>query len=213
MTETYVSNFEFRASNLSSKMGFSLMELLMVLTLAPIVFFSIYSNFSAGVRIWSTVVRQTPQEDLNIFYYKVKRDLENMVRCASVPFSGDKEEIDFASSIEARPELGGHHGIGQVRFFYDPAAKTINREVKDYSQLYRDTAGQLSVLLRDVSSFELSYLSLNQTGDEYFWSDSWAAEDGKLPLAVRLSFMSEQAVGRQERTVHIPVGGKIKVVG
>lgn len=193
-----------------AKRGFSLLELLMVLTLAPIVLFTLYSNFSAGLRIWSTVVRQTPEEDVNIFYTKARRDLENMLRYDGVPFIGDKEEIAFAASVEAPPELGGRQGIGQVRLFYDPSSKSIVRETQDISQVYRDSPGQRQVLLKGVSSFELSYLSANQTGNGYQWNESWVPQPGVLPTAVRLSFSIPGSSGARERTIYIPVGGKIK---
>ncbi len=194
----------------SSQVGFSLIELLLVMTLAPLVFFSIYSNFSAGVRIWSTVVRQTPEEDLNIFYYKTQRDIENMLRYTSIPFGGDKEEIVFAAAIEALPELGGDHGIGQVRFFYDETSKTINREVKNYSEFYRDSPGHQTVLLQGVSSFELSYLSFSKLDNSAVWRDSWKPDGNNLPLAVRLSFSTVQNADKQERVIFIPTGGNFK---
>ena len=198
------------ATRVCGQLGFSLLELLMVLTLAPIVFFTLYSSFSAGLRIWSTVVSQTPEEDLNIFYMKTRRDIENMLRYDPIPFSGDNEEAAFASVIEAPAELGGRHAIGQVRFFYDPSSKTVRRETKNISQLHKDSAGQVTVLLKGVTSFALFYLSNNQTGDDYSWSDSWAPQSGTLPVALRLSFKTADTPDRQERIVYVPVGGRIK---
>ena len=206
----FVSNFVLRISNLEDK-GFSLIELLLVMTLAPIVFFSVYSNFSAGVRIWSTVVRQTPEEDLNIFYYKTRRDLENMLRYASIPFSGEKDEIMFASAVEAIPPLGGKRGIGQAHFFYDSSSKTIKREIKNFSELYRDSPGQETVLLKGVSSFELSYLFFSSSDHGAVWGDSWGSDkDNLLPLAVKMSFFTESGTEKQERIIFIPAGGKFK---
>jgi len=181
------------------------------MTLAPIIFFSVYSNFSAGVRIWSTVVRQTPQEDLNIFYYKIRRDIENMLRYVSIPCMGDKEEVTFASSIETIPEIGGKRGIGQVRLFYDTNSKSIRREIKNFSEIYRDAPGQETVLLRGVSEFELSYLSVGLPGSAAAWNDSWKSEGANLlPLAVRLSFSTETSAAKQERIFFILAGGKFK---
>ena len=193
-----------------ARRGFSLLELLLVLTLAPVVFFALYSNFSAGVRIWSTVVRQTPEEDVNIFFYKVRRDIENILRYDAVPFSGDGEEIVFAGAIEARPELGGKRGIGQVRLFYDGSSKTVNREVKDMSQIHQDSSGERTVLFHDVASFSLFYLTPAQVGGSYSWTDSWTPQPATLPAAVRLSFSTQKAGERQERVIFIPAGGKIQ---
>ena len=181
----------------------------MVLTLAPIIFFTLYSSFSAGLRIWSTVVRQTPEEDLNIFYMKTRRDIENMLRYDPIPFSGDSEEVVFASAIEAPAELGGRHAIGQVRFFYDSSSKSVNRETKNISQVYKDSSGQRTTLLQGVTSFALSYLSTSLTGSEYSWNDSWTPQPGTLPIALRLSFTTADTGGRHERAIYIPVGGKI----
>ncbi len=180
------------------------------MTLAPIVFFSVYSNFSAGVRIWSAVVRQTPEEDLNIFYYKIQHDFENMLRYASVPFSGDKQEILFIGGIDARPELGGTRGIGQVRYFYDDSSKTINREVKDFSQLYKDLAGRQTALLKDVTWCELSYLSFSKLEKDPFWNEFWTSDGENLPVAIRFSFSTAQNPDKQERVIFIPAGGSFK---
>ena len=190
--------------------GFSLLELLLVMTLLPIVFFSVYSNFSTGFKIWARVVRQTPEEDVDIFYYKARKDLENMQRFAAIPFDGDKEAVSFAATVQAPPELGGASGIGQVSFTYDPDHHTVLRESKDYSQLYEEHPGTQSVLLKNVASFELSYFSKEPMENAHSWSDSWKPDPKKLPLAVRISFTLEGVPEKQERTVFIPVGGLVQ---
>lgn len=191
----------------SARRGFSLLELLLVLTLAPIVFFTLYSNFSAGLRLWATVTRQTPEEDTAIFLHKVRRDVENMMRSDAVPFGGDREETVFASSIQAPAGLGGAHGIGEVRLYYDASSRTVRREVRDYSQIHRDAPGQTSILLQGVSSFSFSYWVLQRTGG-YEWEDSWTPEAGLLPSAVRLSFSTERSSEARQWVLVVPVGGK-----
>ena len=190
--------------------GYSLLELLLVLTLLPVVFFAVYSNFSTGFKVWARVVRATPQEDLDIFYTKTRRDLQSMRRLSSVVFEGDREEISFAASVEARPELGGQYGLGQVRLFYDKDSRTVLREVKDYSEVYRGSPGTQSVLLKNVTSFELAYFTKGGTDSSYGWTDSWKPEADKLPLAVKMTFSVADIPGTWERTVFIPVGGVVK---
>jgi len=190
--------------------GFLLVELLVVMALSPIVFFSVYSSFSAGIRIWSTVSQKTPEEDVNIFYYKIQHDLENMRRYALVPFDGDKQEFLFISSIDARVELGGKRGIGQVRYFYDDTSKTLNREVKDFSQMYTDATGFTTVLLKEVTLFEMSYLFFNPTEKNPSWSESCTMDGANLPLAMQVSFSTAQNPAKHERVIFIPAGGSFK---
>ncbi len=193
-----------------ARRGFSLLELLLVLTLAPVVFFALYSNFAAGLRIWSVVTRATPEEDSNIFFHKVRRDVENMMRSDAAPFSGDAGEMAFASAVDAPPELGGAYGIGQVRLYYDESSRTVRRETKDYSQNYREAPGHVTVLLQDVTSFSLSYLTPSQTGGSPSWDGSWTPQQGVLPAAVRVSFSTGRGASQETRVFFIPAGGRLR---
>ena len=181
----------------------------MVMVIAPVVFFAVYSNFSAGVRLWTRLAATAPDEDLNIFYIKVSRDLRGMRRFVSIPTVGDKEEFEFPATIEAPPALGGDHGIGQIRLYYDGNKHMIKREIRDYSQVYKDAPGSSSVLLKDVDDLEFSYLTVDPLEAEPVWRERWTPEPKKLPLAVRMTF-TQEGRGRQERTEYIPVGGQIQ---
>ena len=138
--------------------GFSLVELLLVLSLAPIVFFAVYSNFSSGVKLWQRLQVKTPEEDQVIFRLKTQRDFQNALRYVPVPFQGEDTNVAFMACIAAT-ELGGDRAIGQVRYFYDDSHNTIVREVRDFSQLYREAQGQVTVMQANVGSFSLQYLA------------------------------------------------------
>ncbi len=190
----------------SSRSGFSLLELLLVMALLPIVFYTVFSNFSVGMRVWQAVNVQTPVEDLAIFYQKARADLENTFSIQTIPFEGEKDSVSFPSTVQTIPALGGDRGIGRVRLFYDSNAKGIAREVWDYSEVYRESEGKKSLLLQNVSSLEFSYLVQDATSQEYEWVSSWTPEPDKLPIAVRMLF----SVGRGspiERTYFLPAGG------
>ena len=183
----------------STKSGFSLVELLLVMTLLPILFFAVYTNFSTGLKLWTRVITAVPQEDLNIFHLKMRRDLESMARFSPIGFEGTAEEISFASDTD---------GIGRTRFFYDADKKIVVREMQTISQVYQEAQGTSSVLLQNVRSFEIAYLSVDPLQGGYAWRENWKPEAGSLPAAVRLSYSVESTPEKQEDTVFIPVGGK-----
>ena len=179
------------------------------MALVPVIFFAVYSNFTSGLKVWTKVIRSVPEEDLNIFYVKIRRDLENVQRFSSIPFNGEQEGISFAAVVDTLPELGGSRGIGQVRLYYDGYAHALIREMTNYSQLHRESPSQKNVLLQKVSSFEFSFLSRDPLQTGYSWSEQWKPDPKKLPVAVKLSFTVADVPERQERIIFIPVGGKL----
>ena len=188
--------------------GFSLLELLLVLTLAPIVFFAVFSNFSTGIRLWQRVQVETPEEDLAIFLLKAQRDFEGAMRYSPMPFRGDSDEVAFASGVVASPELGGARAIGEVRYFYDASARGIAREIRDLSQIYQEKPGKTSLMLRPVGSFELFYLVWDPLASQYEWKSEYRPEKpGQLPLAVRLTYSVPSIAGAAEQTFFLPAGG------
>ncbi len=195
----------------TAKGGFSLVELLLVLSLAPIIFFAVYSNFSAGVQLWQRLQVATPEEDQAIFRLKTQRDFQNVMHYESMPFLGEKDELSFAAGIEADDGLGGKRAIGQVRYFYDESARAIARETKDFTQIYKEAPGQTVLLARDVGSFEAAYLVKDPLAKKYEWKDEFRPEKpGELPMAVRLIYTAQGSSENTEQTFFIPAGGPVK---
>ena len=195
----------------ASERGFSFIELLLVLTLAPIIFFAVYSNFTSGVRLWQRMQVGTPEEDDAIFRMKTQRDFQNVLRFAAVPFAGEKDEITFMAGIESDEGLGGKRAIGKVRYFYDESANAIGREEKDFSQVYRESEGRISQIVRNVGSFGTTYLVKDPLTKEYEWKDEYQPEKpGDLPLAVRLNYTTQTSAENTEQTFFIPSGGSVK---
>ncbi len=193
-----------------ARRGFSLLELLLVMSLAPIVFFVVYSNFAMGVRLWQRLQIATPEEDRAIFLIKARRDFQNMRRFSSLPFQGSVEEVAYASSIEAPSALGLGRGIGQVRYYFDDSSGAIFREVRDYSRLYEDKDGVRTLLLKGVRSFSLAYLVKEPPSSEYEWKEEYLPEKpSSLPMAVRLTYETDGASQPVEQTLIIGAGGAL----
>ena len=196
-----------------NRLGFSLVELLLVLTLAPVIFFAVYSNFSTGVRLWKRIQVPIPQEDVLIFYEKSVKDIQNTMRSKQISYFGEKDRISFCTGVEADKTLGGARGIGQITYYYDDFKKILFREVKDYSQLYRDAAGSVAPLLRDISSVEFSFFALNLSSHEYEWKDDFSGKGGNVPTAVRIRYVAKDSPKPVTETFFIPTGWAAKDKG
>ncbi len=191
--------------------GFSLLELLLVMTLVPIVFFAVYANFSTGIRLWQRLQVDTPEEDVLIFTQKARRDFENVMRYSPIPFEGEKNEATFPTGIESGPALGGHRAMGEVRYFYEENAKAIFRETKNISQAYRQSEGTKDRILKNVSAFSIGYLTFDKLENAYVWNENFRpSKQGELPVAIRLSYSLSEKNENVEQVFFIPVGGFLK---
>ncbi len=199
-----------KISSRAARRGFSLIELLLVLTLAPIIFFAVYSNFISGVRLWQRMQVGTPEEDQAIFRMKTQRDFQNVLRYAAIPFAGEKDGVSFMAGIEADDKLGGKRAIGWVHYFYDESADAVTREVKDFNQIYRESAGKATQMARGVGSFTVVYLVKEALSSDYEWKEEFRPEKpGELPLAVRLIYTTQNSAESTTQTYFIPAGGSI----
>ncbi len=176
----------------------------------PLVGFAVYSNFSAGVRIWQRLNQQTPLEDLSIYRQKMSRTFESVIRFSPIPFEADKDGIVCAAFITTDEKLGGEHGVGEVRIFYDDRSGSIKREEKNLSLVYRDKPGKIDNILAGVTDLKIMILSYDKQDDSFKWLEEWQNHPKvEMPLAVKLEFnFSNAGVSRHVTdTFLIPIGG------
>jgi len=167
------------------KLGFTLIELLVVLAMVSIIGLAIFTTLSNGIRIWQRLNQTVGQEDINIFFERIARELRNTFEFSTIRFSGENHQIAFAAFLTApgvsKPQQSG---IGQLVYYYDRASKQLIKEEKNYSQLYKGDSGAKQELLKQINSLEFSYYYYDQESREYLWLPVW--QEDYLPLAVRI---------------------------
>lgn len=182
--------------------GFTLVELMLVTLMLAVVSLAIYSTLNNGIKIWQKINRQMPEEDLNIFFDKYISDLKASFKIAGLGFSGKEEGMEFATLIDS-PQLQ-MRTVGQAHYFYDDSSKTLSREQRDYSQIYKGESRGLQPMISDLKSCKFSYFFYDKETKEYVWKKEWSRED--LPLAVRvtLDFDRDNQTVTYVKTVNIP---------
>ena len=191
--------------------GFTLIEVLMVVMLVGIVSLAVYSQLSSGIRMMRRVTQPVSEENLVIFFEKLTRELQNSFLYTDIPFKGEKEEFGFATRISTKPELGGERGIGQVTYSYNSSSDSIERRQENINQIYKETLGDSSPLLKSISSLSFEYYGYEPSESAYRWNEEWdpAEKSGKSPLAVKIEFEFHDEDGKTHhltRSFSIPVG-------
>jgi len=185
-----------------SKLGFTFIEMLIVTVTLSVISLAIYATFNNGIKIWQKINKQIPEEDLTIFFDRFSSDLKNSFKFTGLTFSGKEDELEFATILNS-PALH-KRTVGKVVYFYDPYEKILNREEKDFSQIYENKKGSIQQSIRDVKSLRFRYYFYDAERKEYLWQDEWESEE--LPLAVRIQLELEYGTENNKfvKTVNIP---------
>lgn len=205
--------------------GFTFIELIIAVTIFAIIAVSIYSTFSAGIRMW---LKTSPMIDenrgLRMFFNTISADLKRAVAYydnsaaltkpgfgqeyeGELNFAGAPRRISFMTIVRVSdPELGLRAEPAKVIYLYDISDRAVKRLVATKAEgLDEDNAKSVDMLInideKDFS-FEYCYKNMISNSDyEYEWKDAWKDENARtIPRGVRVR------AGEFERTVFIPTG-------
>jgi hypothetical protein len=200
----YYSKNNFVKSRRNPKSGFTLVELLLIITLLSVVSLAMYAVLNNGVKIWQRINRQLPQEDVAIFLDKFSRDLRNSFKFSGVAFSGREENLMFATIVNS-PRLQ-RATVGRAAYFYDAQAMTLIRQQDDYSQISGGEAGLIQSL-GNVKSAKFGYYIFDQENKQYFWRQEWTGDNLPITVSIEMEIQDGSQIRKIMQRVDIPVAG------
>ena len=179
--------------------GFTLLELLISLTLMSLVTLGLYGALSFGANALErgesrSIENQRVRAALSLIVRKLKSAYPLMLLTEgkrAVYFFGDAQELYFVASAD-RPEIGG---LEKVSYFIkeEDGARGLWMRVSAPTlpaDLAEEREGSLRLeteVLSDVDELVWEYFGKQQ--DEEEWYQSWnGEEEQKLPQAIRLSW-------------------------
>jgi prepilin-type N-terminal cleavage/methylation domain-containing protein len=188
------------------KKGFTLIEMLIVLVMLSLIGLAIFTTLSSGIRIWQRLNQRVGQEDVNIFFERIASELRNTFEFDTIKFQGEEDRVTFVTFVTTPGSIQAQEtGIGEVSYFYDKPNRQLNKQVRNYSQIYKGDSGTKKELLKGIDSLTFSYYFYDQKIKEYFWQEG--SQEGNLPKAVRieLEFNNGQQIRKIIRTIDLPV--------
>jgi len=210
--------------------GFTFIELIIAVMIFTIVAVSIYSTFSAGIKVWlKTSPMIEENQALRVFFTTASLDLRNIIpyyekslnpqasSFAPTSFSVSEEKLNFEGGPDrmsfitviavSDPVSGLRYEPARVTYLYDKAAKTVKRLVATKAEGLKEEKAKESEVLAGVEEkdFKLEYCykeALSQIDYEYEWKDTWEGKKNEqdLPRGVRIK------AGEFKKTIFIPTG-------
>jgi general secretion pathway protein J len=186
--------------------GFTLLELLISITLLGLILVLLFGGLRLGVRSWDAA-------QLQVDGINAVRSVESLLRrqitsahpyrWKSVPgqrlaFLGERNKISFVAPIPAR--IGGG-GLSAISFEFEQADQRmrllwrvlpVTRQMQDFSELAQAPAVVLAAFdLDGVQDIRLGYFGSDAAGAPPRWLDRWE-NSMSLPLLIRLQFKMAQ---------------------
>ncbi|MFC1658533.1 prepilin-type N-terminal cleavage/methylation domain-containing protein [Candidatus Omnitrophota bacterium] len=186
--------------------AFTLIELLIVLTMVSIIGLAIFVTLSNGIDIWQRLNQAQAQDDINIFFERFARELRNTFAFSTINFSGGIDSVSFATFVVTPgSSLPQETGIGRKAYRFDKAGRKLIKEEMNFSQVSSGASGSAQELLTEIDFLQFSYYFYDQQSQEYLWLQEW--QEDSLPLAVRieLEFYNGKHQQRIIRSIDIPL--------
>ena len=160
--------------------GFTLIEVLLALTIFAFIGIGIATSFFSGVKLWQRATTSGVwRNDIILGLEAVSKELRQSIDMPEIGFEGDVKSFSF-------PSISGSKII-KVVYSFDSAGKVLKRNEKDVLSL---------------DEFSVQYMRFDLKAGDVEWTDSWKKEDG---IFTAIRFKGKSHDEEFTRTVFIPV--------
>jgi general secretion pathway protein J len=186
--------------------GFTLLELLIALSLMGLVLVMVYSALWLGIRSWDAGdERATQLNDMRLVQGFLRRNLrqsQTVFRIDEdaqrvVVFEGAVQHMTFVAPLLTHLGLGGLYlieldlvdveGIGQLRIRWQP----YRPDTLEDNRVHEDDS-EATLLLSEVADVQWSYFGVEEDGDEPDWHERWVNTQERPRLVnLRLTWRDE----------------------
>ena len=204
--------------------GFTLLELLIAMTLLGLLMLALFGGLRLGVRVWEAgdarSADRTRIEAVQRFirtYLGQARPLAAADRTGDnvVAFIGRGERLDFTAVLPAYLSAGGFEHVALSLADRDDGHGLalehgpLQRREDGRAELFQLDEAETAVLLDNLAAVEFSYYGARDRGDDAEWTDRWD-DDQRLPLLVRIRIEFPESDRRiwPELTVALRIQGK-----
>lgn len=177
--------------------GFTLIEIIIVMTLSSIVGLGIISSFVSGMKMWDRA-RKVSLTDGGVWLTmeRIAKELRQSVDIPLVNFEGEKDSLSF-------PLYTGNT-VSKIVYLFDDHNKSILRRQTELKDITAEGGEQNYVERRTLAAdgLSLKYLYFDPEKEAYSWVETWEKDAG-IFHAVKLTI---KAAGEEfTKTVFIPI--------
>lgn len=177
--------------------GFTLVEVLLVMTIFAFIGLGIATSFFSGMKLWARATgADFWHSNLVLNLESVSKNLRQSLDVPGIGFEGDSKSFSF-------PALSGNNII-RLSYSYSADTKTLTKGELMMKDIIAEKQ-KLDMVERDLFSldeFTVQYLMIDKETKGLEWKDEWKKEDG-IYAAIRFKGKSHNE--EFQKTTFIPV--------
>ena len=195
--------------------GFTLVELLVTVTLVGLVGATVVAAISGCIRVWEQVSAEGREEEwIRVAFDQIRRDLRSTRRFAPVPFDGAYDEVSFPAIVPMELRDGGTLDvIGRTGYYFNSYRGILCRDQQPYQLVGRvGLKDRCHPVLTGVKRVKFSFYQPATETTGGGWSGAWSAAEPPLAVKVEVGY-HERATGplkTQTLLVYLPLGGPVR---
>jgi len=183
------------------KKAFSLVELLIAVSIFSVVSIAIYSTLNSGLVILRRANEvDIAQQRILIKEERIARELREQQPCRKFLFFGTRTRISFAAISDYAP--------CRVTYYFDSSRKSLMRAVEGLTEILTPEGlvdrevktEERSVFLKDIKEASFAYLYFDLAKNGYTWAEEWP--NVFPPVAVRITVIDKK--GEYAKRVFLP---------
>lgn len=181
--------------------GFTLIEMLIAMSLLGVLMVVLYGGLHIGIRGWHAGLAQTQRVgDMRLVESFLRDRLRQSVsvyrndadKGRVIDFDGESQQLGWVAPLMAYLGRGGLYFI-QLRQIDQDGGSALQlrwqmyRPDQDKADMFKtDDPNAQTVLIDNVTDFAVSYFGSTQPGQQPDWTDNWDNSQQRLPDLVRI---------------------------
>jgi len=182
----------------SNQRGFTLIEVLIAMTLFTIMMVLAFNAFSLGNKSWASMgSRSQRMHQIDMVYRFINQNLSTVGGLSvedlppdSAQFNGTEDGFTFIGQLKHNPDRKGWHEF-TLAFNANEGVLTVSLK-PFYPRINgHDLPSETVILVDDITDFTVHYAARVESETQSLWRDQWQTQS--LPKAVKLQLASKDA--------------------
>jgi prepilin-type N-terminal cleavage/methylation domain-containing protein len=169
--------------------GFTLIELVVSLTIFSVISLSVYSSFASGISVWRKAQEfSSVYQTARLLLDHMAMELKNAVKVFGTEFNGGPRMISFITLRQTTQGARARRDtrVAKVTFEVrrDPSGRGYALFRRHATNLKR--RGEAELMVGSISSLDFQYTYKNSVGELQPWAKVWKMND-ELPLGIKIT--------------------------